>query len=77
MMHKLDHTPYIDKQIVKLAVASLATNIVFKTNYVCVESQNDPTPHEHVIQGLHIILGKVLFIFVHLSTFIIRNYLPI
>jgi hypothetical protein len=28
MMHKLNHTPYTEKQIVELVVASLATSIV-------------------------------------------------
>jgi hypothetical protein len=77
MMHKLGHTPYIEKQIVKLAIASLATSIMSSANYVCVKSQNDPTPHEHAIQGPHIVLAKILLIFVHFSTFIVRNYLPI
>ncbi len=75
MMVKLGHTPYIEKQIVELAITSLTTNT--RTNYVCVESQNDPIIHEHVIQGPQVILGKALLILVHLSTPIIRNYLPI
>jgi hypothetical protein len=49
MMFKLVHTPYTKKQIGEHVVASLATNIIFKANYVSVESQNDPTPHEHAI----------------------------
>ncbi len=35
---------------------------------MCVVSQNDPTLHEHVVQGLHIVLGKILFVLIHLST---------
>jgi hypothetical protein len=77
MMHKFGHTPYIDKQIVEFVVASLTTNIVFGAIYVYIRSQNDLTPHEHVIQSLHIVLGKVLFVLVHLFTLVIRNCLPI
>jgi hypothetical protein len=76
-MFKLGHTPYIEKQIVELVVASFATNIVSRTNYVCVGYQNDLTLHEHVVQGPHVVLGKALLIFIHLSTPIARNYLPI
>ncbi len=46
-MAKLGHTPYIEKQIVELAITSLATST--RTNYVCVESQNDPILHEHIV----------------------------
>jgi hypothetical protein len=77
MMHKRGHTPYIDKQINKLVIASFATNTVFGTNYMCVKSQNVPTPHEHVIQGLDIVLAETLFVLIHLSTPVVRNYLPI
>jgi hypothetical protein len=42
-MHKLGQAPYIGKQIIELIVASLATNIVSRTNYMCIISQNDPT----------------------------------
>jgi hypothetical protein len=76
-MHELGHTPYIEKQIVELVVASLATNIVFGTNYMCIGSQNDPTPHEHVVQGFHILFGKVVLVFIHSSTPVLKNYLPI
>jgi hypothetical protein len=48
-MAKLGHTTYINKQIVELAIASLATSTMSKTNCLCVESQNDPILHEHVI----------------------------
>jgi hypothetical protein len=77
MMHELGHTSYIDKHIVELVVASLATNIMFRAIYVYIKSQNDLTIHEHVVQSPHIVLGKVLLVLVHLSTPIIRNYLPI
>jgi hypothetical protein len=78
MMPALDHTSHTDKlQIVELVVASHTTNIVPGANYKFIEPQNGPTPHEHAIQGLHVILGVVLPILTYLSTFIIRNYLPI
>jgi hypothetical protein len=77
MMVKLGHTPYIEKQIVELAIESLAISTMSGANYVCVEPQNDPILHEHVIQGPQVTLGKALLILVHLSTPIIRNYLPI
>jgi hypothetical protein len=35
MMAKLGHTPYINKQIVELAITSLATSTMFGVNYVC------------------------------------------
>ncbi len=53
MMAKLGHTPYTKKQIVELAITSLATSTMSRVNYVCIESQNDPILHEHVIQGLY------------------------
>jgi len=77
MMHKFSHTPYTKRQTSKLVVASFTTNIMFTTNYVCVGSQNDPTLHEHVVQGPHVVMGKVLFVLVHLSMPIVRNFLPI
>jgi hypothetical protein len=49
MMAKLGHTPYTNKQIVELAIESIATSTMFGANYVCVESQNDPILHEHVV----------------------------
>jgi hypothetical protein len=36
-MHELGDTPYIKKQNVELVVASLATNIVFGTNYIALD----------------------------------------
>jgi hypothetical protein len=39
--------------------------------------QNGPIIHEHVVQGPHAILSVVLLVFAHLSTHVIRNYLPI
>jgi hypothetical protein len=78
MMHKLGHTPYIEKQIVKLVIASFATNTMFKAKYMCVESQNDPALHKHVVQSFDVVLGEALFIRIHLySTPIVKNYLPI
>jgi hypothetical protein len=35
---------------------------------MCVLDPNDPTPHEHVVQGPHVVLGKILLVFIHLST---------
>jgi hypothetical protein len=49
MMLKLIHTPYTKKQIGERVIASLTINIMFKTNYVSIESQNDSTSHEHAI----------------------------
>jgi hypothetical protein len=77
MMHALDHTPHTKKQTAEPIVASHTTNIVLRTNYKFVKPQNGPTLHEHVVQGLHIIVGMVLPILTHLSTPIIKNYLPI
>ncbi len=76
-MPKFGHTPYIERQNVELVIASVITNIVFKINYKFVEPQNGPTSFEHTKQGLHVILGKLLSIFIHLSTLIIGNHLPI
>jgi hypothetical protein len=76
-MPVLDHTPHTEKQTTELVVASHVTNIVHITNYRSVEPQNGLTPHEHVVQGLHVALGVVLHVFAHLSTPVIRNYLPI
>jgi len=73
MMHKLGHTPYINKQIIKLVIASLMTNTM-SGNHMCVESQNDPTFHQHVIQGLDVVMGETLFVFIHFSTPTVRNY---
>jgi hypothetical protein len=36
MMHEFGHTSYTDKHVVELVVASLATNIVFRTIYVYI-----------------------------------------
>ncbi len=73
-MPKLSRTLYIKKQII---VISLATNIMFGTNYMFVESQNDLKLHEHVIQNPYILMRKLLPKLVHLSTLIPNNYLPI
>jgi hypothetical protein len=73
----LDHTPYFEKQIVEHVVASHATNTVPRANYRSVEPQSGPTPHEIVIRGPHVVLDMVLQVFTHLSTHVIRNYLPI
>jgi hypothetical protein len=67
------HTP----QTIELLVASHTTNTVFGANYESIEPQNGPTPHEHVIKGPHVAMGMVIPILTHLSTSIIKNYLPI
>ncbi len=77
MMPILDHTPHIKKQIAKPIVASHATNIVLGANCRFARPQNGPTFHKHVIQGPHVALGMVLPMLTHLSTPVIRNYLPI
>jgi hypothetical protein len=77
MMPIFYHTPDIDKQIVIPIVASHATNIMLGANCRFVKPQNGPTFHEHVIQGLHATLGMVLPMLTHLSTLVIKNYLPI
>jgi hypothetical protein len=46
-MFKLNHTPYTYKQVAKIVIASLSTNIMFWASYMFVEPQNGPTPHEH------------------------------
>jgi hypothetical protein len=72
-MFKLGHTPYIRKQIIEPIVASLATNIMFRAKYKCVEPQHGPTTHDCVGQGLDVALGNVLFAFIHLFTPIAWN----
>jgi hypothetical protein len=57
-MFELNHTPYTYKQITKIVTTSLSTIIMFKTNYMFVESQNGPTPHKHTSQGSHVVLGE-------------------
>ncbi len=49
MTPTFNHTPHIDKQTTKPAIASLISNIVPKTNYKSIGPQNDPILHEHVI----------------------------
>jgi hypothetical protein len=56
MTFAFDHTPHINKQIVKLIVAFIAIINVLGENCKFVEAQNGPTFHEHVIQGLHVVL---------------------
>ncbi len=57
-MFEFGHTPYTQKQIVELAITSLATNIVSGTNCMSVKPQNGPTLREYTSQGFHIVLGK-------------------
>jgi hypothetical protein len=77
MILVFDHTPHTKKQTTKPAIASHATNIVRGTNCRSIGPQNGPIPQEHAIQGPHTALGMVLPILTHMSTPIIRNYLPI
>jgi hypothetical protein len=77
MMHKLDHTPYINKQIVELVVTSLAANIVSRANRMSFGLQNGSTPHEPTSHDSHVILGEEQPSFVHLPTLVGGNYLPI
>jgi hypothetical protein len=44
--------------LVVFVVVSLTTNIMPKVNYKFVGPQKGPTPHQHGIQCLHIVLGK-------------------
>jgi hypothetical protein len=40
-------------------------NNLFQKNCKSIKPQNGPTPHEHVGQGRHVALGRVLPIFIH------------
>jgi hypothetical protein len=73
MILELGYTPYTKKQIVEHAIASLANSIMFGTNYNSIIPQNCPFPCEHVGQGLHIVLGKVRPILIHLFTPVVSN----
>jgi hypothetical protein len=77
MMPILNQTPYIEKQIVEPILASHPTNIVPRANYSSIKPQNGLTLLEHVVQGPHDVLGAVVHVLAHLSTHIIKNYLPI
>ncbi len=44
-MHELGDTPYTQKQIVELVIASLTTSIVSGANRIFVGPQNGPTCH--------------------------------
>jgi hypothetical protein len=77
MMHVIDHTPHTEKQSTERVIASHATSTMPRANYRFVEPQNGPTLHKHVVQGPHTTIGMVLHVFTHLSTHVIRNYLPI
>jgi len=77
MIPIFDHTPHIEKQIAEPVVASPTTTIMLGVDCRSVGPQNDPTSHEHVVQNPHATLGIVLPVFTHLSTHVLRNYLPI
>jgi hypothetical protein len=66
-MHELYHTPYIEKQVVELVVASPAINTMFGANYKSYKPQNGPILHEHATQDCHVSWGEAPFTFVHLS----------
>jgi len=57
MTFTFGHTPHINKKITKLIVASITISNVLGENCEFVEAQNSPTFHEHVIQGLHVVLN--------------------
>jgi hypothetical protein len=48
MMHKLDHTPFVVKQIIELLTPSLSTNIGLEANYRSNVPQNVPILYGHV-----------------------------
>jgi hypothetical protein len=56
MTFAFGHTPHINKKITKLIVASVAISNVLGESCEFVETQNGPTFHEHVIQGLDVVL---------------------
>jgi len=77
MMPVINHTAHTKKQTTEFVIASHATSIVLGANYRFVGPQNGPSLHEHVVQSPYATLGVVLNVFTHLSTHVIRNYLPI
>jgi len=68
-MFTFNRTSHTEKQTIEPIITSPTTNIV--------GPQNGLTFHEHVTQCPHIILGEAQFAFVHSTTPIGRNYLPI
>ncbi len=54
MMHELYHTPYVEKQVVELVVASPNINTMFGANYKSYRPQNGPIFHECVTQDFHV-----------------------
>jgi len=77
MMLVINQTPHTKKQPTEFEIASHTTSIVLGANCRFVGPQNGLILHEHVVQSLYVALGMVLHIFAHLSTHVIRNYLPI
>jgi hypothetical protein len=57
MIPKPNHRPHTVKNIIEHVVVSSIMNIVSKTNYMFIESQNGPTINEHATQRLHVIMG--------------------
>jgi len=72
-----NHTPHIEKKTVEHIVTSQTTTIMLGADCRFVGPQNDPTSHEYVVQNPHATMGVVLLVFTHLSTHVLRNYLPI
>ncbi len=77
MLNDVHNQSHTKKQTIELVIASYATSIMLGTNCRFVEPQNGPILHEHAIQNLYVALGVVLHALAHLSTHVIRNYLPI
>ncbi len=50
---------------------------MLEANYRFVKPQNDSTFHEHIAQGLHVVMGKTQFVFVNSSTPIGENVFPL
>jgi hypothetical protein len=72
-----NHTPHIKKQTIEFVVKSLATSTLTKTNYRSIGPHNGSIFHAHTIQGPYIVLSKTPPTFVHYSTPLGGNYLPI
>jgi len=67
MMSKLNHTHHTLRNKLLNLQLHPSPPILYLEQTMCV-SNPKMTLHEHAIQSLHVILGEVLFIFVHLST---------
>jgi hypothetical protein len=76
-MFTFNHTPHTNKQIIEYKVTSSTTNIGHGANYSYLGPRNGPTPHEHVVYGHHIVMGKAQPTHIHLSTLVGMSCLPI